>query len=459
MAFINLSITDETSQVIYFDPGDLESLNLVPCNTITVKAGSLTTEARVKVTPGGRQISMGTLKSLNLPPVNGLRLRSEGPSQVRIGPLIGILTSQGGRYRTPPYSSQGKLLQRFLTYGQETGSIAFVFNPKGVSRDTGEIKGLYLHQEQDGTVIWKVHTFSLPDIVYDRILFRSYERKKLTKQITSFLAHHKEIVCFNPKFLNKWETHLVLSQNSFLKEHLPETGKFESPESLRSFINIYKTVYLKPVHGSLGKGIMKISLLPEGYGYQYRNRKKNIKGIWTDIHRMDIEITDFINKKPYVMQQGLDLISYNGRVFDIRVLMQKNAAGSWVNSAMVARVASEGNIFPNVAAGGEAKNVEKLWRDLTTQGWIGSEAYLSTLSISLTAAETLENTLGTFAEIGLDIGIDKTGNIWIIEINSKPSYKVFPKDQLYLKQNAIKLPMDFAAHVAGFTSREERDLN
>ncbi len=459
MAFIKLNIRDETSQVIYLDPGDLGSLDIEPRDTITIKAGSLTTEARVKLIPGGRQISMGTLKSLNLPPVNGLRLKSEGPSQVRIGPLIGILTSQGGRYSAPPYSSQGKLLQRFLTYGLETGSMAFVFNPKGVSRDTGEIKGLYLHQEQDGAVIWKVHTFSLPDIVYDRILFRSFERKKLTKQITSFLAHNKETVCFNPKFLNKWETHLVLSQNSFLREHLPQTGKFESPESLRNFINIYKTVYLKPVHGSLGKGIMKISLLPEGYGYQYRNRKKNIKGIWADIHPMDIEITDFINKKPYVMQQGLDLVSYNDRVFDIRVLMQKNGTGSWVNTAMVARVASEGNIFPNVAAGGEATNVEKLWRDITTQEWIGSEAYLSTLSISLTAAETLEKTLGIFAEIGLDIGIDSSGKVWIIEINSKPSYKVFPKDQLYLKQNAIKLPMDFAAYMAGFTHREERDSN
>ncbi len=456
MAFINLDTTNETSQTICLDPDDLESLGLQPRDTITVRAGSLAAEVMVKVIPGENQISAGILKTLELPVVNGLRLISEGPAQVRVGPLIGILTSQGKRYRTPPYSSQGKLLQRFLTYALETGSLAFVFNPRGVDRDNGKITGLYLHQEQDGTVTWKVHTFPLPDIVYDRILFRSYERKKLTKQITSYLVHQEDIVCFNPKFLNKWETHLVLSQNRFLRDHLPETLKFQSSESLRDFVNIYKTVYLKPVHGSLGKGIMKISLLPEGYSYQYRNRKNNIKGIWTDVHRMDTEITDFVNKKPYVVQQGLELLSYNGRVFDIRVLMQKNGSGKWVNTAMVARVASEGNIFPNVAAGGEARNVETLWHDITSQDWIGSETYLSTLSVSLTAAEILENTLGTFAEIGLDIGIDTNGKVWIIEINSKPSYKVFPKDQPYLKHNAIKLPMDFAAYMAGFTPGEER---
>ncbi|WP_418790442.1 YheC/YheD family protein [Phosphitispora sp. TUW77] len=459
MPFISLNITNEPSQVIYLDPDDLETLDLKPRDIINIRAGSFTAEAKVKLIPGVRQISLGTLKSLNLPPANNIKLKSEGPSQVRIGPLIGILSSQSQRYRTPPYSSQGKLLQRFLNYGMEKGCITFVFSPRGVNRDTGAITGLYLNQEPDGTVVWKVHTFPLPDIVYDRVLFRSYERKKLTKQITSFLSHQKEIVCFNPKFLNKWETHLVLSQNIFLRKHLPETRKFESPELLRNFINIYKTIYLKPVHGSLGKGIMKISLLPEGYSYQYRKRKKNIQGIWPDIPGMDAEIMDFISNKPYIMQHGLELLSYNNRVFDIRVLMQKNGSGIWTNTAMVARVASEGNIFPNVAAGGEAINIKTLWRNLTSHDWIGSETYSSALAISLTAAKTLENTLGTFVEIGLDIGIDANGKVWIIEINSKPSYKVFPKDQLYLKQHAIQLPIDFAAYMAGFIDGDERDFN
>ena len=126
---------------------------------------------------------------------------------------------------------------------------------------------------------------------------------------------------------------------------------------------------------------------------------------------------------------------------------------------MVARIASEGGIFPNGAAGGEPKRVDLVWRDLTNQDWSSSDIHSKVEQVCMTAAETLEESLGTFAEIGLDIGIDVNGRVWIIEINSKPSYKVFPKDELGLKKNSIRRPIDFSIYMAGFPVDQELYLN
>jgi len=185
MAFIKLNITEETSRNIYLDPDDLKTLDLEPLNPVTIKAGALAAEIRVLTGPGQRHISTGALKALSLPAVNGLRLKSEGSGSLQIGPLLGIMTTQGGRYKTPPYSSQGKLLQHFLTYGHKSGCLAFVFNPRGVNIGTRSITGLYLHYENDGTFTWQRHEFPLPDIVYDRILFRSFQRRKITGHLIS----------------------------------------------------------------------------------------------------------------------------------------------------------------------------------------------------------------------------------------------------------------------------------
>ncbi len=458
MPLVSILPLEEFSRKIFLTRDAIEQFGFKSGDTVKVRTGSSVTEVIITPSPKGNFISRGALETLGLPKTKELWLKKESFNTLQIGPLIGILVSRGKNYRLPPHTSQGKLLLNFLSYSTHVKYLTYVFTPEGVDMANKTISGYYLDNGPDGKIHWEKHTFPLPDIVYNRILYRTVEQTRLTKQVTSFLLNTEYIKYFNPKFLNKWETHLVLHQNPLLNEHLPITSKYDGPDNLLKFLEVYNTVYLKPVNGSLGKNIIKISLLPEGYRYQYRQRKQTVTGIWQNPGELGTAVENYTSKKAYVMQQGLDLLKFQGRVFDIRVLMQKNGQGQWINSAMVVRLSPEGGIFPNVAAGGKPKNIEVFWQELTSTDWYTSQAFRLTKQVSLIAAETLENYFGTFAEIGLDIGIDVNNNVWIIEINSKPSRKVFPKDQLHLKHTSIRLPIDFAAYLAGFTLEQERNL-
>lgn len=455
MSFVDISPIEYPLPSVFLTMDELSEFGLKPGDWVTVTAGSATANAIVNTSQPGNYVSYELLSVLGLPKVRQLRIKSAGPAELRIGPLIGIMISKSNKYKLPPFTSQRNLLNGFLDYGNFEKTMTYVFSPGDVDTSAERVRGHFLECDTAGKYRWNAHTFPLPDIVYDRILFRTYERKKSTQEISSFFLNHDSVKYFNPKFLNKWETYLILRENPELQAHIPETRKYDGPDNLIDFLNIHQTVYLKPDNGSLGKGIVRISNTAEGCHFQYRSGKKLVSGHWNNFAEFSAGLKKLVAKRTYIMQQGLDLLKFNSKVFDIRVLLQKNEFGSWINTATVARIAPAGGIFPNVAAGGQPKNIQSLWHELLSEDWNSSQTCSMVGKISLAAADTLEQSLGTFGEIGLDIGIDINGTAWIIEINSKPSRSVFPPDQPNLKKMSLKLPINFATFLAGFTQTKE----
>ena len=455
MPFISVTPIEAFPAKVFLTSDAMNEFGLKHGNIVTIRSGSSQTDAEITTSLNGNYISAAVLEALSLPKVAGIRLREEAPYHLQLGPLVGTLVSRDKNCRLPPYSSQGPLLRRFAYYGMQENCLVYVFSPGAVNQEKNKITGYYLTPGEDGTLIWKKHDFPLPDVVYDRILYRTVEKKKFTGQVKSFLLSQKNIHYFNPKFLNKWETYSLLAKNPELQNHLPVTRIYKGPESLKKILEFYKSVYVKPINGSLGKGIIRVTLLPEGYVYHYRQGRRPVSGTWRNSEELNSGLASLLRRGTYVVQQGLNLTKYGDRVLDIRVLLQKDGTGRWVETAMVARVGMAGSIFPNVAAGGEALNMQTLWQDLTSEDWYTCQACSVTRKISLLAGETLEAHLGTFGEIGLDIGVDSSGHVWIIEINSKPSRKVFPKDQRHLKEKSIRLPLDFAICLAGFNPSYE----
>lgn len=440
---------------LYLSSDQLDLFGLTPGTTLQVRAGSSVTHVKIVKSLNGNFIARNIVEALGIPTIKTLIIRKQSNDTLQIGPIIGLLVTRGRKRKIPPYSSQNKQLYSFLSYCMKQDYIGFVFYPESVDETARKVSGLFLGHNPDGTVSWQKHDFPLPDVVYDRILHRSMEKKPTSKIVKSFLMNDPQITYFNPKFLNKWETHSILSKNQELLNHLPETADFDNPDKLAELLEKYKTVYMKPIHGSLGRGIFKITVTPEGYCSQHRKGKKTYTQVFSKFDDLFKSLKVLKKNSKCVVQQGLDFLKYEDRVFDLRVLVQKNGSGQWDITAMVARIANEQSIFPNIAAGGEAVNIETVWQNLFSSSWAESETCKLTMKIGIAAAEVLETKMGTFCEVGLDIGIDKDKNIWIIEINSKPSRKVFPMDQLNLKKLSLRKPIDFAAYSAGFLPERE----
>lgn len=460
MLQITLTPFEHSSPKLLLDNSAIDSLRLTNSNRTLIHSGSSSVYVELTNSDRGNCISTSALEILKLPRNIKCQLVNDRITGLRLGPLIGIITSRSKKHRIPPYTSQGFLLRKFLNYCKEQNYVAFIFSPDGVDQKNNTISGYYLEPSSNGKEQWKKHHFSLPDVVYDRVLHRSYEKKQITVQVKDYLINNKQIPYFNPKFLNKWETHCILQKDDQLIGHLPETAFFKGQQQLlQKFLRKHNSVYIKPAHGSLGVGIIKITRTSDGFICQQRKKKKNNTDLYHNLDELSSAVNKHINNKSYIIQQGLNMLKYKDRVFDIRVLVQKNEEGKWSITAIVARLAPKGSIFPNIAAGGEAMNMTSLWKELKNSDWSTSRTHQLIEEISLRAACSLEKTLGVFSEIGLDIGVDNGGKIWIVEINSKPSRKVFPKDQLYLKKKSIMLPMDFASYLAGFHSTTKSGEN
>ncbi len=149
------------------------------------------------------------------------------------------------------------------------------------------------------------------------------------------------------------------------------------------------------------------------------------------------------------MQPDLHLASLRGSPFDIRILMQKDGTGAWRRTKIYARVAAKGRLTSNLSRGGTGYYVGSLlaYPFGRARRRLRARSIWRRKTIVHALDEVFETPLG---ELGLDLGIDRKGRIWLIEVNAKPFRKVVdagPKRGVYL---SFHRPMAYARHLAGF---------
>ncbi|MNJ57165.1 Endospore coat-associated protein YheD [compost metagenome] len=120
------------------------------------------------------------------------------------------------------------------------------------------------------------------------------------------------------------------------------------------------------------------------------------------------------------MQEGIQLVSYKDRIFDLRVLVQKTGKGVWMVTGVGARLAGLKRITTHVPQGGSIESPEKLLNPV-----FGSEMTTIIMnrlkSNAVLIAKQIEKGSGhLLGEMSMDLGIDTNGDMWFFEANSKP---------------------------------------
>lgn len=153
-------------------------------------------------------------------------------------------------------------------------------------------------------------------------------------------------------------------------------------------------------------------------------------------------IEHFTRKRNFLIQPYLHLQSREGYPFDIRVLMQKNESGQWTHTGMAVRRGKKGGITSNLHGGGRAVTVLPF---LTKEFGITQAEQTTTElhQLSEVIPEILESHYGRLGELGIDFGMDMNGNIWLLEVNSKPGRTSFrqiddPDSALLAAENPLR---------------------
>ncbi|MBO0961318.1 YheC/YheD family protein [Neobacillus sp. MM2021_6] len=367
---------------------------------------------------------------------------------LKLGPVIGLLTDFKTNQMVEPYFRTIHLFCEELHRGIcEHGGFFYVF-----SFDQFSDSGYYL---EDGK--WVPANLPMPDVIYNRIHSRKLENSTLYKVFRQKLDEHM-IPFFNDRFLSKWEAHEKVKIESQLYSYIPET-KICSKELFYDFAQKYETIFLKPIHGSQGRNIIKV----KEEGHQHYTLQTSLPALTnhlTEKYSLDEiyqQIKPLLHHQIYIIQQGITFIKHQSRTMDFRVLCHKDQNNQWIVTSTVARIAAEKEFVSNLAKGGTiTRPLNALRTCMSDKQSIEVLALIKELALE-TAEVISRHSEGITGELGIDIGVDQEGKPWLIEVNSKPS-KNF-EDGLGKIRPSAKAIIQFCSKLAHDSALEKEELN
>jgi hypothetical protein len=290
---------------------------------------------------------------------------------------------------------------------------------------------------QLGAKQWRYQRYPAPRLVYNRISSRFLEGQSYNQRFFQQLARQSVYQMFNTRYINKQETFAVLSDYAEIQGLLPCTHPF-SRGRLEEYLENFPEVFLKPSRSSRGEGIIKICRLRPGY-YRYRRMRPGFRSYWHEGRTEEVvrRITALgglrrnsgsAGLSAYILQEGIDLCRFQGRVFDIRAQAQKNGRGQWEMTGMGARLAAPKEFITHIPNGGRMKKIPEVLPPERC-GPVKEE----TAALCLAAAPQLEKKLQLhLGVLSFDIGVDQTaGQVKLIEVNAKPA--IFDETSIRLR--------------------------
>jgi glutathione synthase/RimK-type ligase-like ATP-grasp enzyme len=377
----------------------------------------------VKVIPvakyDGLRISEGLAGQMGI--VNGASIRLQykaGTSTLVLGPLIGILVTRDyPQMPDKPFGSITMFCNELVEACTAQGVYVYFFTPNQIGSSSDSIEGWIF---SDG---WQKAVMPVPDVVNNRLSSRKLESKPSVQHFMKEVKVQHQTTVFNEKFLDKAEVFDALKKDDSIARYLPESHVLRNLIMLKSMCSRYNNVFLKPVRGSLGKGIIRITRLSaDNYQALYATAAGTRRQQFTSLIKFYSTISAKMKTSRYQIQQGLQLIEIQKRPVDFRALVQKDASGKWTVTSIVARTAGNDLFVSNLARGGTLSTVGEAVAKSNLSGISRQDATHRLQQAALNIARSLDTQIPAhFGELGIDLALDTNGRVWLLEVNSKPS--------------------------------------
>jgi glutathione synthase/RimK-type ligase-like ATP-grasp enzyme len=383
-------------------------------------------------------VSENVIEDLCIPEYLTYEVKVEG-NEIILGPCIGILANKKDEGITK--ARLKSIALNTLSYSRIHGAV-IVFALDKVDRAARLIEGYCYNPKNDS---WERGIFPYPLAIYRRAGMSS-------KWMNHFASVMGDAIFSNFSF-GKWEMHEWFSEEEDIIPNLPETVIYEKPEDIEYLLDKYKTIYIKPVWGMKGHGVVRVSYDEEKYSLQYREGDENKNIVAESYEDFQGIIEKLFERNNYILQQGLELITYDGGLVDFRCIMQKNEMCRWVCNGIVARIGAQESVVSNISSGGAALP----GMELLQEGLKISEEDLFTInekmiSLCTRVCRTLDEYGFNFGTLGLDLGVDKQHNVWLIEVNNRkphPGIAIRAND-IPAYYTILTAPLHYAKGLAGF---------
>lgn len=223
---------------------------------------------------------------------------------------------------------------------------------------------------------------------------------------------------------DKFTKYRFLKRSAKISTFLPETHIFTF-SSFRSMLKKYGEIIVKPIGKGGGFGVIKVVALDKGnYLIHIERSKKIVNGVKLAYFR----VKRLTGKLVYLVQQYVPLATIQNRPFDIRVIVQrKKASQTWRVTGTATKVAGKGYIVTNnTRSHGTLIPLPKALQKTSFRP-ISHQLIKRLKNTAIQIANRLNHLYPRHRIYGLDMGISKKGQIYLIEANKYPSLSHFIK--------------------------------
>lgn len=384
-------------------------------------------------------LSDDILNTLQIPANSLISVRKVAGQEFRLGPLIGILTSNSiinakklGYYKKPAIINR-------------QNGILYVFSEQGIRKEDKIINGYYYDHLND---IWVTKEFPFPDVVINRCYPNNCETVALLEKVIGTKVFNKN------NRINKTDFYSTLKADRYLSNFIPETYEFNDFIELTKYIERYRKVYLKPVNGLRGQGIICLTQTTENLlkcTYQKGNKKHS--KILLTINDVFSAIENISNGKKYIVQAPIQSMTYEGSNFSIRTWAMKNGSGDWLMPGMYASLSSKESFLTNISAGSKIIPLNTLFKKIIPNlQFTKAQLMIFLEELTIKTAEALDVQYGPLGLLGIDIMIDENGKVWLIEGNGNPGQVSVNKQREYFSwpTQLYQYQLAYATYLAGF---------
>lgn len=295
--------------------------------------------------------------------------------------------------------------------------------PKDIMIEKNKVKGQVFINNK-----WKEKITDIPPFI-DVV---PYCFQNNNNEIMNYLKKKTFLSDDRTNVLSKIQLQDILKNDKDFSHLIIPTHNVKKAEDIIHYLNEYSTIVLKPLRGMRGRGVYVLN----------KENNRYIIGFKTTEREMDEnQITTFfeeeIEGKNYIIQKYVQSRTMYGDPFDCRIHVEKGVNGKWQSARNYIRIGIGQKVISNVNQGGGISDPKPFLKANFGEKWEGINEKLNKLAMTL--PYRIEELRGThIMSLGMDIGIDRDGELYLFEVNDGPSTAALISEVAFLRSNYYK---------------------